>query len=198
MISVVSPCYNEEDNVEELYRQVKEVFAALPGYCYQHIFIDNASKDRTVSILKGLAKNDGNLKIIVNSRNFGHIRSPYYGLLQSGGDATVLLVSDLQDPPAMINDFIKKWEEGYKVVLGVKTQSKETPAMFFVRKMYYEFIGRLSEIELTKNNTGFGLYDNKVIETLRLIDDPYPYFRGLISEIGFESAKIEYTQPVRT
>ena len=197
LISVVSPCFNEEDNVEEVYRQVKEIFAGLPRYRYEHIFIDNASRDRTVQILKRLAKDDGNLKIIVNSRNFGHIKSPYHGLLQAKGDAVILLVSDLQDPPAMIRDFIEKWEEGYKVVLGVKTQSKETPAMFLVRKMYYEFIGRLSEIELTKNNTGFGLYDRRIIEILREVNDPYPYFRGLVSEIGFESAKIEYTQPAR-
>ena len=197
-ISVVSPCYNEEENVAEVYRQVREVFAGISGYRYEHIFIDNASKDRTVEILKGLAKDDPNVKIIVNSRNFGHIRSPYHALLQAEGDAVVLLVSDLQDPPAMILDFIRKWEEGYKVVLGVKTQSRETPAMFLVRKLYYELIGRLSEIELTKNNTGFGLYDRKIIEILRKVNDPYPYFRGLISEIGFESFKVEYTQPART
>lgn len=197
LISIVSPCYNEEENVEEVYRQVREIFASLPDYTYEHIFIDNASRDTTVDILKRLAKDDRNVKIIVNSRNFGHIRSPYHALLQAHGDAVVLLVSDLQDPPAMIRDFIGKWEEGFKVVLGVKTQSRETPAMFLVRKMYYEFIGRLSEITLTKNNTGFGLYDQQVIEILRGINEPYPYFRGLISEIGFESAKIEYTQPAR-
>jgi len=197
-ISIVSPCYNEEENVEEVHRQVMEVFAALPGYGYEHIFIDNASKDRTVEILKRVASDDPNLKIIVNTRNFGHIKSPYYGLLQANGDAVILLVSDLQDPPSMIRDFIDKWEEGYKVVLGVKTQSRETPAMFLIRKMYYELICRLSEIELTKNNTGFGLYDREVIKILREVKDPYPYFRGLISEIGFESAKIEYTQPART
>lgn len=196
-ISVVTPCYNEEENVEELCRQVRDVFATFPDYSYEHIFIDNASKDRTVEILKRLAKEFPFVKIIVNARNFGHIRSPYYGLLQAKGEAVVLMVCDLQDPPGMIRDFIQKWEEGYKVVLGVKTQSKETPAMFLVRKMYYEFIGRLSEIELTKNNTGFGLYDKRVIEVLREVNDPYPYFRGLISEIGFESAKIEYTQPAR-
>jgi len=197
VISVVSPCYNEEDNVEELYRQVRQVFADLPGYTYEHIFIDNASKDGTVNILKRLAEEDKQVKVIVNNRNYGHIRSPFHGLLQSTGDATVLLVSDLQDPPAMIRDFIAQWEAGYKIVLGVKTQSHETPAMFLVRKLYYEFISRLSEIELTKNNTGFGLYDKRVVDTLRGIDDPYPYFRGLISDIGFSSAKIEYTQPVR-
>jgi len=198
LISIVTPCYNEEENVEELYRQVKAIFAALPGYGYEHIFIDNASQDRTVPILKRLAADDRNVKIIVNSRNFGHIRSPYYGILQAGGDAVILLVADLQDPPGMIRDFIRMWEEGYKIVLGVKTESRETPAMFLVRKMYYELIGRLSEIELTKNNTGFGLYDRKIVEILKQFDEPYPYFRGLISDIGFESAKIEYTQPART
>lgn len=196
-ISIVTPCFNEEENVLELYTQVKAVFAEMPDYTYEHIFIDNASKDNTVAILKDIAKNDPNAKVIVNSRNFGHIRSPYHALLQAQGDAAILLVADLQDPPDMIKDFIAKWEEGYKVVLGVKSQSHESPAMFAIRKMYYNFINRVSEIELTKNNTGFGLYDKKIIEILREVNDPYPYFRGLISDIGFESYKIEYVQPVR-
>lgn len=196
-ISIVTPCYNEEENVTELYRQVKEIIENLGTYEYEHIFIDNASKDKTVSILKGIAAIDKNIKIIVNSRNFGHIRSPYHALLQANGDAVILLVADLQDPPSMIKDFIEKWEEGYKVVLGVKTQSHESPAMFAIRKMYYNFINRVSDIELTKNNTGFGLYDKQIIEILKEINDPYPYFRGLISDIGFESYKIEYVQPVR-
>ncbi len=197
LISVVSPCLNEQENVGEVVRQVKAVFADLPDYTYEHIFIDNASTDDTVPILKKMAADDPNIRIIVNSRNFGHIRSPFYGLLQARGDAAVLLVSDLQDPPSMIGNFIEKWEEGFKIVLGVKTQSKESISMFFIRKMYYNFIGSLSEIRLTKNNTGFGLYDRQVIEILRAINDPYPYFRGLISDIGFQSAKIEYTQPAR-
>ncbi|KRE75416.1 glycosyltransferase family 2 protein [Paenibacillus sp. Soil750] len=196
-ISIVTPCYNEEENVEELYRQVKLCMDQLPNYSYEHIFIDNASKDSTVAILKKIASKDLKVKIIVNARNFGHIRSPYHALLQASGEAVILLVADLQDPPTMIKDFIGKWEEGYKVVLGVKTQSEESAPMFAIRKMYYNFINRVSEIELTKNNTGFGLYDQKVIEILRGIDDPYPYFRGLISDIGFESYKIEYVQPVR-
>ncbi|MRN54378.1 glycosyltransferase family 2 protein [Paenibacillus monticola] len=196
-ISIVTPCYNEEENVLELYTQVKAVFAEMPDYVYEHIFIDNASKDNTVAILKDIAKNDPNAKIIVNSRNFGHIRSPYHALLQTEGDAAILLVADLQDPPGMIKDFVTKWEEGYKVVLGVKSQSHESPVMFAIRKMYYNFINRVSEIELTKNNTGFGLYDKQIIQILRDIGDPYPYFRGLISDIGFESYKIEYTQPIR-
>lgn len=197
LISVVTACYNEEENIREVYQQVKNVFAGLSDYRYEHIFIDNASKDKTVSILKEIARDDKNIKIIVNARNFGHIRSPYHALLQAKGDTVISIVADLQDPPAMIKDFIKKWEEGYKVVLGVKTQSKETAAMFLVRKLYYELVSKLSEVELVKNYTGFGLYDKKVIEVLKAINDPYPYFRGLIADIGFESAKIEYTQPTR-
>jgi glycosyltransferase involved in cell wall biosynthesis len=197
LISIVTPCYNEEENVEVVYKQVKAVFDMLDGYTYEHIFIDNASKDRTVEILKEIAKDNKNVKIIVNSRNFGHIRSPFYGLLQSSGDAVVLLVADLQDPPSLIRDFIWKWEQGYKVVLGIKTESKESPLMFTLRKVYYYFINKLSEIELNKNNTGFGLYDRKIIELLREINEPYPYFRGLVCELGFESSKVEYTQPAR-
>lgn len=197
LISIVTPCFNEEDNVETVYQEVKKVFDGLKDYSYEHIFIDNASNDETVPILREIAKDDKNVKIILNTRNFGTIRSPQHGLLQGSGDAVILFVADMQDPPYMIQEFIKKWEGGYKVVLGVKTQSLESPLMFAVRKMYYNFIIRLSEIELTKNNTGFGLYDKRVIEVLREIDDPYPFFRGLISELGFESAKIEYTQPAR-
>jgi polyisoprenyl-phosphate glycosyltransferase len=197
LISVVMPCYNEEENVDEAYRQVKEVFAGMTGYSYEHIFIDNASRDTTVEKIKRIAHEDRNVKLIVNARNFGHIRSPYYGLLQASGDAVILMVSDLQDPPAMILDFIRKWEEGYRIVIGVKTQSRETAAMFFIRKMFYKLIGKLSEIELIKNYTGFGLYDRKVIEILKKINDPYPYFRGLIADIGFKRAEIEYTQPAR-
>lgn len=197
LISIVTPCFNEEENVEEVYKQVKEVFAELPDYRYEHIFIDNASKDRTVAILKEIVQKDRRVKIIVNTRNFGHIRSPFHALLQAKGNAVIGIVADLQDPPIMIKDFIKKWEEGYKIVIGVKSQSEESPFFFAVRKIYYNLVGRLSEIELIKNFTGFGLYDQKVIETLRSIEDPYPYFRGLICDIGFERAIIEYVQPVR-
>jgi glycosyltransferase involved in cell wall biosynthesis len=196
-ITVVSPCFNEEGNVEELFQRVKAAFDQLPAYDFDYIFIDNASRDKTVEILKGMAKNDRRVKIIVNTRNFGHIRSPYYGILQGSGEAVIYLASDLQDPPEMIPDFIRKWEEGYKVVWAVKTQSHETPMMFLVRKLYYETISKLSEVELVKNATGFGLYDKRVIEILREIDDPYPYARGLISEIGFEIARIPFTQPRR-
>ena len=197
LISIVTPAYNEEANIRELCRQVKEVLESLPQYDYEHIIIDNASKDGTASILRELAEEDKRLKVILNARNFGHIRSPFHALLQSSGDAAILVVADLQDPPALIRDFVKKWEEGFKVVLAVKDKAEESPAMFFVRKSFYRFINRVSEIVLTENNTGFGLYDRRVVDILREIDDPYPYFRGLVAEIGFEPAKIYYTQPTR-
>jgi len=197
LISIVTPCYNEEENVEDLYKQIKEIFNNMEGYSYEHIFIDNASKDNTVKILKEIAKKDKNVKIIVNVRNFGHIRSPYYALFQSKGDAVILMTADLQDPPYLIRDFIKKWEEGFKIVVGVKTKSDENPAFFAVRKLYYRLIKAFSETEQIKNFTGFGLYDRKFIEILKQINDPYPYFRGLIAEIGFERAEIEFVQPKR-
>jgi glycosyltransferase involved in cell wall biosynthesis len=194
LISVVTACFNEEENVKELYEQVKAVFNDLPQYEYEHIFIDNASKDRTVAILKEIAQTDHKIKIIVNTRNFGHIRSGFHVLIQAKGDAVIMIVADLQDPPILIKDFIRKWEEGYKIAIGIKTQSEESPLFFAIRKAYYNLVGRLSEIELIKNFTGFGLYDQKVIETLRSIKDPYPYLRGLICDIGFERAVIEYVQ----
>jgi len=197
LISVVTPCYNEEENVEELYRQVKEVFAGIGRHTYEHIFIDNASKDRTVAILKEIAKQDKNVKVIVNARNFGHIRSPFHAYLQTKGDAVVSLMADLQDPPALIAEFIRKWEEGYKIVVAVKKNSEESKLMFGLRRLYYSLAQRLSEVELLKNFAGFGLYDRRIIEALRQVDDPYPYFRGLIMEIGFERAEIEYVQSSR-
>ena len=197
LISVMMPCYNEAENVEQAYREVRRIFENLPQYDYEHIFIDNASTDQTVDILKRLAAEDRRLKIIVNTRNFGHIRSPYHGILQAGGAAVICLASDLQEPPSLIPEFLKRWEQGFKMVRGVKSQSEESALMFAIRKMYYNFINRVSDIKLLKNSTGFGLYDRCVIEELRKIDDPYPYFRGLVSDIGFPSHEIEYTQPTR-
>jgi glycosyltransferase involved in cell wall biosynthesis len=198
LISVVSGCYNEEENIRECYEQVKKVFAEIGRYRYEHIFIDNASKDKTVAILREIAEQDRNVKVIVNARNFGHIRSGYHALLSARGDAVISIVSDLQDPPAMIKDFLQKWEEGSRIVIGVKANSDESPLLFTIRKLYYELISRLAETDLQKNFTGFGLYDRRVIDILAEIDDPYPYFRGLVSEIGFPVAKIPYRQPART
>jgi glycosyltransferase involved in cell wall biosynthesis len=197
LITIITPCYNEEENVRDLYEQVKQVFAGESDYTYEHIFIDNASRDKTVSILKEIAKTDRNVKIIVNTRNFGHIRSPYYAILQSSGEAIICIAADLQDPPVIISNFLRKWEEGYKIVIGIKSKSEESPLFFAVRKAYYHIIERLSDGDLVKNFTGFGLYDRKVVEILKTFDDPYPYFRGLICEIGFKRAEIEYVQPSR-
>lgn len=196
-ISVVTPCYNEEENVDDIYQQIKAVFAGLPQYQYEHIFIDNASTDNTVNLLKNIAAVDKNVKIIINARNFGPVRSPFYGVTQAHGDAVIQLVADLQDPPILINDFIKKWEEGFKVVVGVKKQSDEPSIFFAIRKFYYKTLRKLSEVNLIENFTGFGLYDKSIITILRQIDDPYPYFRGLISEIGFKVAEVPFVQPVR-
>ena len=154
-ISIVTPCYNEEENVEALYKEVKKIFQeSLKDYEYEHIFMDNASKDSTVSILKRLASVDKNVKIIVNSRNFGHIRSPYYGFLQTSGEAFIPMAADLQDPPSLIPEFIKKWEEGFKIVVAVKKQSDESALFFLIRKMYYKIVTRLADIELIGNYTG--------------------------------------------
>lgn len=197
LISVVTPCYNEQDNVEDIYKQVKTVFADMPQYRYEHIFIDNASVDKTVALLRSIAHKDKNVKIILNARNFGHIRSPYHAMLQAQGDAVILIVADLQDPPNLIKEFVQKWEEGYKIVIGTKPESQESKLMYGIRRMYYNFVTRIADVKLIKNFTGFGLYDRQVIHVLRSFDEPYPYFRGLIADTGFDIASIPYNQPRR-
>ena len=197
LISIVTPCYNEVGNVEDLHTQIVQVMSELPGYEFEHIYIDNASTDGTVPILRRLAATDPRVKVILNARNFGHIRSPFYGILQAHGDAVICMSSDLQDPPILIKEFVRKWEEGFKAVLGVKTRSKETRLFFALRKLYYRVLGKLSEVRLVENFTGFALYDQQVVQILRKMDDPYPYIRGLIAEIGFEAAKVEFLQPKR-
>lgn len=196
-ISIVTPCFNEEANVEDLYDHVRLIMQGLPGYIYEHIFIDNASSDKTVEILRKIAAHNPNVKVIVNVRNFGHIRSPYHAIFQASGEAVITLAADLQDPPSLIPLFIKKWEDGYKVVMGVKSRSQETPALYAFRTLYYRSLRKLSNVELVENYTGFGLYDRQVIEQLRMLNDPYPYFRGLIAELGYERAIVEYDQPRR-
>ncbi len=196
LISVVSGCYNEADNVEEFVRRVTTVLRELP-YDHEIILIDNASTDGTQEILRRLAAEDPRVKVILNARNFGHIRSPYHGLLQASGDAVLMLASDLQDPPEMIPQFVAKWEEGFKAVVGVKEQSDESPVFFFIRRSYYRLVHHLAEFEVIQNYTGFGLYDRQVIDYCRQLGDPYPYFRGLISEIGLPTAKVVFRQPVR-
>ncbi len=196
LISIVTPCYNESENIEELYSRIAGVMRVLP-YDYEHICIDNASTDDTVSKLKRMASADARLKIIVNARNFGHIRSPYHAILQAKGDACIAISSDLQDPPEIIPEFLKKWEEGYKTVLAVKLKSEESVVMFNVRNLYYKFLGGIAEVSLVKNTTGAGLYDRDVINILRSLRDPYPYFRGLLSEIGLQISTVPFKQPPR-
>ncbi|MCK9283320.1 MAG: glycosyltransferase family 2 protein [Rhodocyclaceae bacterium] len=198
LISVVTPCYNEEGNVEELHRRIAAQFAQLPGYEFEHIYIDNASTDATVVRIKALAADNPRIKLIVNTRNFGIIRSSNYGLMQARGDAVINMASDMQEPPELIVEFVRQWEAGFKVVVGVKPKSKETPLMFLLRRIYYATIGRIADVEMVPNYTGFGLYDRQVIDLIREIDDPYPYFRGLIADLGYPRAEVPYVQPLRT
>ena len=197
LISVVTGCFNEEDNVEELHSRIRAQFERLPAYDYEHIFIDNASTDATVARIKAMAANDRRVKLIVNARNFGHIRSPMHALLQARGDAVIAMASDLQEPPELITEFVRKWEQGYRVVAGVRCGVQRTAAMSFVRRAFYTTIGGISETRLIPNFTGFGLYDRSVVEVVRRVDDPYPYFRGLIADIGFDHAEVPFVQPQR-
>ncbi|MBU6418405.1 MAG: glycosyltransferase family 2 protein [Proteobacteria bacterium] len=196
-ISLITPCFNEEDNVQELHRRVTAVFAELPAYSYEHIFIDNASTDATVVKLKEIAAADSRVRVIVNARNFGHIRSPMHALLAASGEAVISLVADLQDPPEMIPTLLAKWEEGYKTVICVKRSAEETPAMFMLRRAYYALVERMASIITIQNFTGFGLYDRKVVEAIREMGDPYPFFRGMIAEIGLKICQLPYDQPSR-
>jgi len=196
-LSVVTGCYNEEDNVRELYERVRSVIASAGDYKYEHIFIDNQSRDNTWQELKAIAAEDKNVKIIRNARNFGHIRSPMHAIYQATGDAVIGVVADLQDPPEMILQMIRKWEEGYSVVIGIKEEAAEHPLMFWIRRKYYRLVNRLSGIDTIENFTGFGLYDRKVVELVKQFDDPYPYFRGMIAEIGLPRYEIPYRQPRR-
>lgn len=198
-ISVLTACYNEEENVAALIDAVSKIFDELPQYTYEHIFIDNCSTDKTVDILREISKTNKHVKVIVNARNFGHVRSPVHALKQCFGDAVIFLVADFQDPPQMIKVFLEKWENGNKLVLGIKAQSKENPIMFALRRTFYNILSKASGDDAPlKNFTGFGLYDKTFIDVVRQIDDPYPYFRGFVSEFGYDICKVEYTQPLRT
>jgi glycosyltransferase involved in cell wall biosynthesis len=196
-ITVVTPCYNEEDNVDGIYEETRRIFSSISVVTYDHLFIDNCSTDSTVAKLRSIAKNDPAVSVIVNARNFGHIRSPVYGLLQAKGNAVILLVADFQDPPELMATFVERWLAGASIVVGVKPEAKESALFFALRRAYYRTVTRIANVKLIQNFTGFGLYDRKIIEILREIDDPYPYFRGLISEIGFDVEQIPYVQPRR-
>lgn len=196
-ISIVSGCYNEEGNLGEFYNRIVAVFRQLPCYTYEIILADNCSTDRSREILREIAAKDSQFKVILNANNFGHIRSPFNALLQATGEAVVILCSDLQEPPEMILDFVKPWEAGYQVVCGVKPKSRENPLMFQVRRFYYWLLASCSETSQIRNFTGFGLYDRKVIDAVKKFHEPYPYFRGLVSEIGFKRIELPFVQAAR-
>jgi glycosyltransferase involved in cell wall biosynthesis len=198
LISIVSGCLNEGPNVEELYRRIDQVFEAeMPNDSFELIFIDNASTDDTEDYLRKLAARDHRVKVIFNTRNFGHVRSGSYALFQSTGDAVIGMASDLQDPPELIPEFIRRWREGYKIVLAQKTSSDESAVFFAVRRLYYWCLNKLSDVKLVENATGFGIYDRKVIDQVKSLNDPYPYFRGLLCELGYTISLVQFKQPLR-
>ena len=197
-ISIVAGCYNEEGNLQELYDRLMKVMQKLPGYNYEIIIADNCSTDGSREILRQIAAQDKNFKIIFNSNNFGHIRSPFNALLQATGDAVIAICSDLQDPPEVILELISKWESGFNVVVAVKPKSRENLPMSLVRKFYYWLLSYISDSnKIIRNFTGFGLYDRKFMDALKKYHEPYPYFRGLVSEIGFKRTEIEFVQDKR-
>lgn len=196
LISIITPTFNESDNIEELLNRVRDSVSGL-DYDFEFIVIDNNSTDGTQEKLKKLALKDRRIKVILNARNFGHIRSPYYGILQSRGSAAIYLASDLQDPPEIIPEFIKEWEQGYKLVMAIKPISQSSRFMHFIRKKYYRFLDRISDVEIIKDSTGFGLYDKEVLDKLREINDPYPFLRGLICELGYTVKTLPFIQPRR-
>lgn len=176
LISVVTPCFNEESNIVELCERIRTIMDTLKvKYEYEHIIVDNASTDETVAIAKKLAADDHNIKIIVNTRNFGPVRSPYHGVVAVFGDAVVLIAADLQDPPELIAEYVRKWEEGFDIVLPTKPRSDESLVMQKIRKSYYKLLNSISDVPLENNATGAGLFDKKVVDALRGISDPYPY-----------------------
>jgi len=196
-ISIVTSCLNEEGNIIELYQRIRAQFEGRVGYEFEHIFLDNGSTDNTVREVKALAAIDTRVKLIVNARNFGPIRSAMHGLYQATGDAVISMASDLQDPPELIDKFLKYWEGGYLIAIGVKPTTRETWAMAVVRRTYYRLLARIAEVPLINDYTGFGLYDRSVIELIKKIGDPYPYFRGLIAELGIPYAQVHFEQPRR-
>jgi len=196
LISIITPTYNEEENIEKLCSAVKNELNKL-NYEYEHICIDNSSTDKTIEKLREIASKDKNVKVILNAKNFGHIRSPIYGLFQSSGDAAIIISCDFQDPIELIPKLIEKWEKGSLVVLGKKISSGENELFFFLRKFYYSFLKKISDANLTENTTGFGIIDKSIVEKLKTIEDPYPYLRGLLSELTDNISTVDFHQPKR-
>ncbi len=197
-ISVLIPCYNEEENVEPISQAVIETLTRdCPAYDYELVFIDNDSRDRTREILRRLCSENPRIRAIFNARNFGQFNSPYYGMLQCTGDCVISMVADFQDPVELIPKYVREWENGYKIVIGIKTGSKENPVMYFLRSCYYKLIRKLSDVEQIEHFTGSGLYDRDFINVLRSLDDPTPFLRGIVAELGYRRKEIPYIQPER-
>ena len=197
-ISIMVPTYNEEENVVLMYEALKNIFQKeLKKYNYEILFIDNKSQDKTRTLIREICAKDKNVKAIFNAQNFGQFNSPYYGLINTTGDCTISVAADFQDPVEMIPKFVKEWENGYKIVIGIKNKSEESKIVYALRSLYYKMIKKFSEVEQIEHFTGFGLYDKDFIEVLKNLDDPDPYLRGIVAELGFERKEIPFTQPKR-
>ena len=196
LISIVTPTYNEDQNIEELSKQI-EVQMKNTNYDYEHIIIDNASTDNTQNVIRKICSQNKSVKAIFNNKNFGHIRSPFYGILQSKGDAVILMASDFQDPPELIPALLEKWNNGSDIVLLKRKKTNENIFIEAFKKLFYRIIKLLSETSLTEKTTGSGIIDKKIVEQLKKIDEPYPYFRGLILEFSNKISTVEFNQPKR-
>lgn len=197
-VSILIPCYNEEENVRPMSEAIVDLFEnRLTQYDYELLFIDNDSSDQTRPILRDICKNNKHIKAIFNAKNFGQFNSPYYGILQTTGDCTISMVCDFQDPIELIPQYLEAWEEGYKIVIGIKTSSKENPIMYRLRSVYYKMIKKFSDVEQIEHFTGSGLYDKDFVQVLRDLKDPTPFLRGIVAELGYKRKEIPYEQPQR-
>ena len=197
-VSILIPCYNEQENVRPMSEAIVDLFEKqLTQYDYELLFIDNDSSDQTRPILREICKNNEHIKAIFNAKNFGQFNSPYYGMLQTTGDCTISMVCDFQDPVELIPQYLEAWEQGYKIVIGIKTSSKENPIMYHLRSVYYKMIKKFSDVEQIEHFTGSGLYDKDFIQVLRDLKDPTPFLRGIVAELGYKRKEIPYEQPER-
>ena len=196
-VSVMIPCYNEEENIEAITDAVAKQMEQLPRYDYEILCIDNCSTDQTRPLLRKICAGNPKIKAIFNVKNFGQFNSPYYGLCQTTGDCAISICADFQDPVEMIPEFLKYWEEGYQIVCGIKTSSRESPVMYRLRTMYYKIIKKFSAVDQIEHFTGFGLYDRSFLDVLRKLEDPTPFIRGIVAELGGKRKEIPYEQPQR-
>ena len=197
-VSILIPCYNEEENVVPMSQAIVNLFTnELPQYDYELLFIDNDSSDNTRPLLRQICAANPKIKAIFNAKNFGQFNSPYYGILQTTGDCTISMVCDFQDPIELIPQYLEEWENGYKIVIGIKSSSKENPIMYHLRSFYYRIIKKFSDTEQIEHFTGSGLYDKEFVQVLRELKDPTPFLRGIVAELGYKRKEIKYEQPQR-